>query len=218
MTIRLYSFARFVIFCSVFIVALAASADIVYENGPINGQVNSWMINFNSSIGDSFAVSGGPTTIAGMAFGAWLVPGDTFNSVEVTISSEPFGGQIFFDQQVPLTTSDCSANRKGFLVCTETALFQGPGLGLNNGTYYLELGNAMNGDPNDPVGWDENSGVGCSSQGCPSQGYDNGPGTIPSESFTVLSGVAGTTPEPSSLVLFVTGFAGLVAAMRRRLG
>ena len=37
----------------------------------------------------------------------------------------------------------------------------------------------------DPVYWDENSGVGCESGGCPSQAYDNSVGTIPSESFTM---------------------------------
>ena len=38
----------------------------------------------------------------------------------------------------------------------------------------------------DPAFWDENSGAGCMSSGCPSQAEANYVGTIPSESFTLL--------------------------------
>jgi uncharacterized repeat protein (TIGR03803 family) len=38
------------------------------------------------------------------------------------------------------------------------------------------------------VYWDENSGVGCESSGCPSLAQENSVGTIPSESFTILGG------------------------------
>ena len=37
----------------------------------------------------------------------------------------------------------------------------------------------------DPVYWDENSGIGCHSMGCPSQAYESGLGTIPSEAFDI---------------------------------
>ena len=33
--------------------------------------------------------------------------------------------------------------------------------------------------------WDENSGVGCQSPGCPSQAQENTLGTIPSEAFSL---------------------------------
>ena len=42
----------------------------------------------------------------------------------------------------------------------------------------------------DPVYWDENSGVGCQSSGCPSQAYESAVGTIPSESFDITGGYA----------------------------
>ena len=115
------------------------------------------------------------------------------------------------------TSSSCVLNNNGFDVCQEDGLFQGPALVLNSGAYWLELGNAEGSNPNDPIGWDENSGIGCTSPGCPSQGAD-GLGTIPSESFTLLGGVGnGTTPEPGSLVLFATGAIGVAGILRRRL-
>ena len=43
--------------------------------------------------------------------------------------------------------------------------------------------------------WDENSGVGCQSPGCPSQAQEDTIGTIPSEAFT-LTGMTTTTTAP----------------------
>ena len=48
----------------------------------------------------------------------------------------------------------------------------------------------------DPVYWDENSGVGCQSPGCPSQAQANTVGTIPSEAFTLLGASTTTTTGP----------------------
>ena len=39
-------------------------ADEVYNNGPINGRVNSWQINFSSLVSDNFTVTGGPDSLA----------------------------------------------------------------------------------------------------------------------------------------------------------
>src|SRR5664279_3936577 len=55
--------------------------------------------------------------------------------------------------------------------------------------------------------WDENSG--------PSTAYENTLGSIPSEAFTLYA--SGTTPEPSSIMLFGSGILGLAGALRRRL-
>ncbi len=42
-------------------------------------------------------------------------------------------------------------------------------------------------------------------------------GTIPSEDFTIGGGSGGgTTPEPSSIVLFGSGLAGLAGLLRRK--
>jgi hypothetical protein len=83
----------------------------------------------------------------------------------------------------------------------------------------MNLGNAVvnNGDP---VYWDENSGIGCHSQGCPSEPSQNGVGTIAAEAFSIIgtpSSGQGSVPEPGSLVLFATGILGAANVVRRKL-
>jgi hypothetical protein len=67
----------------------------------------------------------------------------------------------------------------------------------------------------DPVYWDENSGAGCKSIGCPSQASESAVGTIASEAFTIIGTAA--TPEPSSILLFGSGILGLAGVLRRKL-
>jgi hypothetical protein len=106
-------------------------------------------------------------------------------------------------------------NNFSFNVCTETGSFAP--VTLNNGTFFLNLMNAATAEGN-PVYWDENSGVGCHSQGCPSVAYPDFFESIPSEAFTILGTAGtGTTPEPGSLVLFSSGVVGVVGMLRRKL-
>jgi hypothetical protein len=206
--------------CVLLLASVPALADVLYENGPINGQTDAWTINFGFELADSFTISTGESTVNGVAFGAWLFPGDVLESVQVTLSTESLGqGTIFFDGRVNFTASNCFLNNYSFEVCTETGSFNPTTMG--DGTYWLTLKNALvnNGDP---VYWDENSGVGCHSPGCPSEA-DNGsiasPDTLPSEAFSVLGTTNGTStvPEPGSLLLFGGAFTALVGTLRRKL-
>jgi uncharacterized repeat protein (TIGR03803 family) len=155
---------------------------LLYDNGPINGNTDAWAFSGGAVVSDTYTVfiQDNPGAV-GISFGAWLFPGDTLNSAEVSITSGPNGGTVYLDQTVNFTQSNCETNSIGFNVCTETAFFYGP----YNGTFWVNLqnGSATNGDP---VYWDENSGEGCSSEGCPSQAIASGIGTIPSESFSIL--------------------------------
>ncbi|MFZ0792405.1 MAG: hypothetical protein WAM65_01460 [Candidatus Korobacteraceae bacterium] len=63
--------------------AVPASAQVVYNNGPIYGNTDAWIFNFGYIQSDSFTVSGGNSTLTGLSFGAWLFPGDTLTSAEV---------------------------------------------------------------------------------------------------------------------------------------
>ena len=47
-----------------------ASAQVVYNDGPINGTVDAWTINDGLIVADSFTVSGGTSTLSGLSFGA----------------------------------------------------------------------------------------------------------------------------------------------------
>jgi hypothetical protein len=194
--------------------ALPAMAGEIYNDGPINGTTDAWTINFGFFVGDSFTVSSGASTINGIQFGAWLMPGDTLQSVKVQIESEPGGGTIYFDQMVNFTASGCALNQYGYDVCTETGSINGPT--LNNGVYWLILQNAVTAQGN-PVYWDENSGAGCTSPGCPSETFVE-EGSIPAESFTILgSPASGSTPEPGSVLLFASGCVGATGVLRRKL-
>jgi hypothetical protein len=211
---RISALLLLVVSCLTWLV-LPAAAGIVYDNGPINGQTDAWTINYGFAVADSFTISGGNTTLNGLSIGAWLTPGDTLQSVEVLITSQPLGGTLYFDGIVDFTQSGCYLNSYNYDVCTETGSFNGPRLA--NGDYWLGLQNAVDTD-GDPVYWDENSGVGCNSPGCPSEGSSGGFGTLPSESFTLLGTTNGSsTPEPSTLALVASGAVGLVSFVRRKL-
>jgi hypothetical protein len=93
----------------------------------------------------------------------------------------------------------------------------GLNVGLSGKTYWLTLTNAVV-PSGDAVYWDENSGVGCTSPGCPSQALEPLIGTIASESFDITGTSDGAALEPSSIVLFGSGVLGLAGVLRRRLG
>ena len=200
-----------------FAASSAAAQQTLYENGPINGDTDAWALNFGLYVDDTFVISGGSARVTGMEFGVWLTPGDVLQSVELTITSEPDNGTFYFDGVLTPTASGCFLNNYSYNVCNESVSFEGPT--LNAGEYWVTLKNAQvtNGDP---VYWDENSGVGCSSPGCPSGAKENGnEGSIPSESFTMLGTQTGTgsSPEPSSLMLFGSSVVGAFGMIRRKL-
>jgi len=163
---------------------------LLYENGPINGTTDAWTINYGFVVSDAFTVQQDQSSVTGMTFGAWLFLGDTLQSSEVSITSQENGGTVYFDQVVNFTQSGCVGNQYGYNVCTEAGSFSISNLA--SGTYWVNLQNAIV-DTGDPIYWDENSGVGCNSPGCPSQASENWDGTIPSEAFTILGETTTTT-------------------------
>src|SRR5215467_3950282 len=92
LSIKRCLFALLVLACLGLLAVIPAAADVVYENGPINGTVDAWTINFGFAVSDTVTISGGNTAITGMSFGAWMFPGDTLESVEVSLTEFEFGG------------------------------------------------------------------------------------------------------------------------------
>jgi opacity protein-like surface antigen len=213
--------------------AVPAAAQVLYSNGPTNGNTDAWTVNFGYIVSDSFFLREGGTSITGATFAMWLIPGDTLTSAELSITSSENGGTSYFDQTLDFYQGSCTTNHYGYNVCNENTSFGAPP--LQAGTYWLNLQNAsvLSGDP---VYWDENSG---GTHAEPPGASENALGTIPAESFTLLascgadknsadcaslstsqSTALSTVPEPGSITLLGSaGMAvfGFLGALRRKL-
>jgi len=190
-----------------------AYAQIIYSNGPVNGNVAAWQINDGKIISDSFSCcryssngpNGGIAAVAGFDFYVWAFPGDTPLTVDWSITSGENGGTVLGFGTANLSSQFLFTNAFGFDIDKETASGLNLPVALGSGTYWLNLQNATTQQGN-PLSWDQNSG--------PSQASSNEVGTIPSESFDIF-GPGGSTPEPGSIVLLGSGM--LVLAQARRL-
>ncbi len=162
-----------------------AQEQVDYDNGPVNGQVNARPINFGYTVTDNFQ-NNGLLTFSGFSFWVWYIPGDSPLQVEVSIGSTPYGSDLY-DQYVNLGQgTNCFTNRFGYNVCLESVETRFLSL---SGTTWLTLQNAST-IFGLPLYWDQNSGAGCMSQGCPSKALQKYLGcciptaAIPSEAFT----------------------------------
>jgi hypothetical protein len=217
MKARLLLLSALVLLCSTL-----AAAGTIYENGPVSGDYNAYRFNNPNFVSNTFTVSGGNSTVTGFSIWILIFMTDHSPMAELVISSQANGGgTVYFDQVVQFSESNCYANGWGYNICEETAgLTNGPA--LSNGSYWITLKNGT--IPSGAVfGWDENSGAGCTSPGCPSQA-EYRYGTIPSEAFTITGTTNSdgkttpTNPKTSSLFLFGGGFTGLAGLLRRMIG
>jgi hypothetical protein len=206
------------ILCLMF--AACASAQVLYDNGPINGTTDAWTINFGFLIADSFTLLNN-STVGGFNFGTWEFVGDRLTSVDWAIESEPNGGTVYGSGTASgrnLMDRFISVNQYGYDIDEITVT--GLNVSLKSGaTYWLNLENAVVPSGN-PVYWDENSGAGCGGDdghggGCPSVASGGGVGSDPSEAFTIEGSGSGTTPEPGSFLLVLSGILGLAGMLRK---
>jgi PEP-CTERM motif len=221
--------------------ALAQPPQFWYDNGPINGNVNGFPISFGSMVSDSFFLPEGFHGVAWFTFGVWESPGDVVSSVQWSVTD--YRGVVYGQGTASgANLSDTFLFRNGYGYSVDQIWAWVYAVPLPAQPYYsLKLWNATTRSGN-PVYWDENSGIGCMSYGCPStaSGYFpdfEGPetsvtvGTIPSEAFTIdffscadRKGSNGGcalepsgAPEPGSIILFGSGMIGLVGVLRRKL-
>ena len=209
--------------------AIPASAQF-YDNGPINGTTDAWYINFGYIVSDTFVSNG---SVSSFRLGVWefrsqppcALCRDTVLSLQWSITSAENGGTVYGSGTASgknLTDTFISVNQYGYNV--ELIQVSGLNVALTRGsTYWLNLQNAVV-PSGDPVFWDENSGKGCQSNGCPSQASESAVGTIPSEAFTIGGGcgggnceLSGSTPEPNTILLFGSGILGVAGVLRRKL-
>ncbi len=208
-------------------VVLPTSAQVLYDDGPINGTEDAWTINFGYVVGDTFILFNN-STVTGFNFGVWEFPGDVLISVDWSVTSQFDNGTMYGSGTASgsnLSDQFISLNQYGFDIDKITVT--GLNLSLNGGTtYWLNLQNAVV-PSGDPVFWDENDGVGCKGDdghggGCPSQAdwtgcisSSNQP-LCPPESFDIIGSTVGQTPEPNSLILLTSGALSIIGPLRRK--
>ena len=192
---------------------IPASAQCLYNNGPINGTIDAWTINFGYVVSDSFSISQA-STVDGFDFGVWEFPGDTMSSVDWSTTGSENGGPLYgrgTASGLNLFDTFISTNQYGYNI--DVISVENLNVPLGSGTYWLNLQNATV-PSGDPVYWDENSG--------PSQASESSVGTIPPEAFDIVSCQSTncgqpSTPEPGSIILFGSGVLGLAGVLRRKL-
>ena len=200
----------------------------LYSNGPAHANdPNAWQFNSGIVMSSSFYI-GAASEVTGFSFTAWLSPGDSLESVEVSVTSQPNGGISYFDGTVNLTASGGGGWQSSIPKCggpcdvfTETG--SSAGIDLEVGTYYLNLQNGVTVGGN-PVYWDENDGVGCtgwngSLSPCPATAYQNGAllGGGVSLDPDIYGTIKQTTPEPSSFLLLGSAIICVGTRLRRKL-
>jgi len=197
--------------------AAPAGAQVLYENGPVNGTNDAWGLNHGYFVDDTFTLTGN-STVGGIDFYTWEFQGDLLTSVFWSITSNPASGTLYGSGTASgndLVDSFLSVNQYGYDI--DKVTISGLNVPLAAGRYWLNLENAIVPGGNF-VYWDENDGVGCHSPGCPSSAAEDGnEGSIPSEAFDVTgTSAGGSTPEPGSIIFFASGMVGLAAAIRRK--
>jgi hypothetical protein len=210
--LRIASLSLLAAICLTLAAVPAVAQQDLYDNGPVNGETSAWQINFGFSVSDTVKNQSYNTSRSNIKDNivVWVEPGDTPTSISWLFGTTAFSGNIASGTS-PLTVTNSFVNQFGYDV--DTVSFSMGTLSLPAGNYWITLENATTAD-GAPLYWDENSGVGCTSPGCPSQAQENGVGTIPSETFTLEGTSAGSTPEPSTLALLGSGFVGLAAFLR----
>jgi hypothetical protein len=172
-----------------------AKADLVYDNGPINGTIDAYNVT-TFAVSDSFVLSSG-TTLAEAQIGLWEQ--GTATTVDWSIGTGAFGSDLGSGTSALDNTATGQLSGDSFPVFESTFSLTAT---LGPGTYWLTLNNALLG----PAYWDENNG--------PSTAYVISTGNqIGSESFQLYSA---PSPEPSSLILCGLGAIGLLVAAWRR--
>jgi len=208
--------ASLTILCLTLAAVPASAQNWTYDNGPINGTTDARIIDFGYIVSDTFVAAG--SVVNGFSFGTFQFPGDVMLSVDWSITSGENDGTVYgagTASGANLTDKYVSANQFGYDINLITVT--GLNADVHSGTtYWLNLQNAVI-QSGDPAFWDENSGKGCMSNGCPSSASESSVGTIPSESFTLNGSGSGTTPEPGSFMLFGSGMLSLAGVLRRKL-
>src|SRR5664279_1465969 len=117
-SMRTASLSLLTILCLLLAVA-PAMADTLYDNGPYNGNTWAWLINFGSSVSDSFTLAAnyqGAEYIDGLHFVYWDAYGtyDVLTTVDMALGSTSFGADYFSGTLTNVTNTFLGTNQYGY--------------------------------------------------------------------------------------------------------
>lgn len=188
-----------------------AKAQLVYDNGPINGTLVGWTIDGGYYVSDSFTVSSA-TSLASATAGIWNYSGDYLTQLGWAIGTTPYASDVA--SGVAATTDTLQYNNgQGFDVYSDSLAISGS---VVPGTYWFTLQNGVSAEGYF-VYWDVNNG--------PSVAYENTVGNVNgnqfpgsnSTSFQLYgSGTPAGTPEPGAVAMVAGLWLSSLAILRRR--
>jgi hypothetical protein len=206
--------------------ALTASAQIIYNDGGIDGNDNAFFVtgpafpNFLGSVQDisngfvaESSSSGSPT----LEWGEWSVGAPT--SFAWSLGSAAFGADLGSGTvaQNGFNSRFLFTNALGYGIYDVRVGLVDVRFLTAGQTYWLSISNATGGGDDGTQAWDvPNGGLGgpaiCNFR---QSGTNFGDCGLGGESFTIDN--PPTTPEPSSILLFGSGILGIAGTLRRKL-
>src|SRR5208337_2028805 len=103
--------ASLMLFCLAFMAS--SSAQVLYDDGPINGTVDAYTINFGYVVSDTITLAQ-RATVGGFDLGVWEFPGDLALTVDWSITAEAFGGTLYGMGTASVTDTFISVNQYGY--------------------------------------------------------------------------------------------------------
>jgi hypothetical protein len=204
-----------------------AGTTTFYNDGGIDGNDNGFFISGPNNpnpagsiqdISNGFisARSGAPNILE---FGEWVLSGSTPTSISYELGTTAFGTDLGSGTVAQNSSNSVFLFTNGFgYGIYDVTISVTSGAMTAGNEYWLSLSNATDSAGTNSGAWDiPNAGNGgpatCNFR---QSGTNFGNCGLGGESFT-LTGGGGTTPEPSSILLFGSGILGLAGVLRRKL-
>jgi PEP-CTERM motif len=210
-------FSLFAVICLTVVVSQTANADLIYSNGPLNGEENGLGTSkyaltgggANLEITNSFVVNT-PSHLSSVVFGIWLNPMIGLPpSVYYAMGTSPFYSDVAIDISEPANSFEFQfTNQAGFNIYKASFLLD---TDVQPGTYWFSLGGLGGGYFVDTNGGPSTAFYGISSR------LDDG--LLPTSdniisirsSYFEIHGESQTAvPEPSSILLMCVGLSAIM--------